>query len=370
MVDYLLNFLGKELGKSNFMIYGGIRRLSVKNHENISHLEGVPNFELTDIDLNDPHSIRDAVIDLQPDYFINFAAQSFVAGSWKYPVQTWGTDADAVLHILESIRRFMPECRFYNAGSSEEFGDVVYSPQDENHPLNPQSPYGAAKCAARHLVRVYRESYKLFAIQGWLFNHEGVRRGLDFVTRKISHGIAKIKISLDNGNTPTSSFPVLRLGNLDAFRDWSDAEDFMEGVWLMLTQEKPNQFILASGEMHSIREFLEECLRLSGINWGQRGTGPSEEFFDKDSGLTIVKIDKKFYRPAEVHELCGNPSLAEKELGWKRKTDFKALVSKMYFNDLASFCVGSPAIGKSITSPGVNSWGESTGVTLFHKKNC
>ena len=186
MVDYLLK-------NTDYLIYGTARRLSVKNHENILHLEDEPRFKLINMDLNDAHSIRDVVIDIQPDYFINFAAQSFVAGSWDYPIQTWITDADSVLHILESIRRFASGCRFYNAGSSEEFGDVIRTPQDESHPLLPQSPYGAAKCGARHIVRVYRESYNLFAIQGWLFNHEGVRRGLDFVTRKITHGVASIK---------------------------------------------------------------------------------------------------------------------------------------------------------------------------------
>mgnify|MGYP003642948905 FL=1 len=325
MVDYLLKNTGHQ-------IYGSVRRLSVKNHENILHLEDEPRFKLINMDLNDAHSIRDVVIDINPDYFINFAAQSFVAGSWDYPIQTWITDADSVLHILESIRRFAPECRFYNAGSSEEFGDVIKTPQDESHPLLPQSPYGAAKCAARHIVRVYRESYGLFAVQGWLFNHEGVRRGLDFVTRKITHGVARIKNSLDNNTQPKP----LELGNLEAKRDWSDAEDFMEGVWLMLTQESPNQYVLASGEMHSIREFLSLCLQEANIEWSSIGNGESEVFKEKNTGHVIFKVNPKFYRPAEVHKLCGDPSLAEKELGWQRKTDFKGLVKKMYNADWAT----------------------------------
>ena len=231
MADYLLKLFE---GQEDFMIYGAVRRLSVKNHENILHLENEPRFQLINMDLNDAHSMRDVIIDIQPDYFINFAAQSFVAGSWDYPIQTWDTDADAVLHILESIRRFSPHCRFYNAGSSEEFGDVICTPQNEAHPLRPQSPYGAAKCAARHIVRVYRESYGLYAIQGWLFNHEGTRRGLDFVTRKISYSVAKIKHALEAGK----EISVLELGNIDARRDWTDAEDFMEGVWMMLNQDR------------------------------------------------------------------------------------------------------------------------------------
>lgn len=321
MVDFLLK-------NTDSMIYGAIRRLSVKNHENILHLENQERFKLVDMDLNDAHSIRDLILDIEPDYFINFAAQSFVAGSWKYPVQTWDTDADAVLHILESIRRFAPKCRFYNAGSSEEFGDVIYSPQDEKHPLRPQSPYGAAKCAARHLVRVYRESYDLYALQGWLFNHEGVRRGLDFVTRKISDGIAKIKFCIDNN----LDFKPLKLGNLDARRDWSDAEDFMSGVWLMLNQDSPKEYVLASGEMHTVRDFLEECLECAGINFFCTGKEDSEKYLSKDNQV-LCEVSESLYRPAEVHELCGNCELAEKELGWERKTNFKKLVKKMYQND-------------------------------------
>jgi len=330
MADYLLDLFSKESGV--FKIYGAIRRLSVNNHENILHLKNNPNFELIDMDLNDAHSIRDVIIDIQPDYFINFAAQSFVAGSWKYPIQTWGTDADSVLHILESLRRFAPDCRFYNAGSSEEFGDVDYSPQDEKHPLNPQSPYGAAKCAARHLVRVYRESYNLYAIQGWLFNHEGSRRGLDFVTRKISHSVASIKCAIEDGKP----IPVLKLGNMNAERDWSDAEDFMSGVWLMLNQESPKNYVLASGEMHTVREFVEKSLKRAGIEYIIEGSEDNEKFLST-TGEVLVEVDPAFYRPAEVHELCGDPSLAEKELGWVRRCDFESLVNKMYDSDYSKF---------------------------------
>jgi len=321
MADYLLKH-------TDYQLYGAVRRLSVKNHENILHLEDEPRFKLINMDLNDAHSMRDVVLDIQPDYFINFAAQSFVAGSWEYPIQTWDTDANSVLHILESIRRFAPQCRFYNAGSSEEFGDVAYTPQDENHPLLPQSPYGAAKCGARHIVRVYRESYNLFAIQGWLFNHEGVRRGLDFVTRKITHTVAKIKLAIERGNP----VPVLNLGNIEAQRDWSDAEDFMEGVWLMLNQAQPKNYVLSSGKMHTVRHFLNSALEAAGIDFITKGEGENEKYFTTD-GVLIFEVNPKFYRPAEVHKLCGDPSLAEKELGWTRKTDFAGLVTKMYEND-------------------------------------
>jgi GDPmannose 4,6-dehydratase len=321
MVDYLLK-------NTPHKIYGGIRRLSVPNHTNIEHLLNEPRFELISLDLTDDYSIRDCIIDIQPDFFINFAAQSFVAGSWEYPIQTWVTDSTAVLHMLESIRRFMPLCRFYNAGSSEEFGDVIHPTQDEEHPLRPQSPYGAAKAAARQLVRVYRESYDLYAVQGWLFNHEGTRRGLQFVTRKISHAVAKMKLALEN-NEP---IPVLKLGNLQAERDWSDTEDFMSGVWMMMNQNNPKNYVLASGEMHSVREFLDMTLGLAGIEFRTEGKDEHEKYYNKNDEL-IFEVNIDYYRPAEVHKLCGDPSLVEKELGWKRTTDFPKLVKKMYDND-------------------------------------
>ena len=321
MADYLLK-------NTEHAIVAGVRRLSVKNHDNIQHLLNNPRFKLIDLDVADQANTELVISEEKPDYFINFAAQSFVAGSWDYPIQTWDTDADAVLHILESIRRFAPACRFYNAGSSEEFGDVIYSPQNEEHPLRPQSPYGAAKCAARHIVRVYRESYGLFAVQGWLFNHEGTRRGLDFVTRKISNGIAKIKHALQN----SKEIPVLQLGNIDAKRDWTDAEDFMEGVWMMINQNKPKNYVLASGKMNTVREFLNESLKCAGIRFISKGSEAQEEYYTEDDQL-IFKVNPKFYRPAEVHELCGDCTLAEQEMGWTRKTDFYGLVKKMYEND-------------------------------------
>lgn len=321
MSDHLLQ-------NTDHIIYGGIRRLSVKNHDNILHLENEARFNLINLDLSDAHSIRDCIINIQPDYFINFAAQSFVAGSWDYPIQTWETDSNSVLHILESIRRFAPHCKFYNAGSSEEFGDVIYTPQDENHPLRPQSPYGAAKCAARHITRVYKESYGLFAIQGWLFNHESTRRGIDFVTRKISNGIAKYKVAKENSKPPTS----IKLGNLDAQRDWSDAEDLVRGVWLMLNAKEPKNYVLGGGKMYTVRQFIEETLKCANIEYSTQGAGNEEKFLDSDNNI-IIEVDPKFYRPAEAYKLCGDSSLAEKELGWEKKTDFYGLVEKMYNYD-------------------------------------
>ena len=331
MVDFLLE-------ETDYEIYGTVRRLSVKNHENI---EGVSDdrFHLIDFDLTDSHSIDQCVRRLNPDYFINFAAQSFVGVSWDTPRQTFETNATAVLDILESLRTHCPECRFYNAGSSEEFGDVVYSPQDEEHPLRPRSPYGASKAAARHLVKVYRDSYDLYAVQGWLFNHEGTRRGEEFVTRKITKGISRIVRRIEAGEP----FSAIELGNLDAKRDWGDSEDFVRSVWLMLNQDSPKDYVISSGETHSIREFVEECLQCANIDGSFIGEGPEEQYIIanhllEEHGLKstiVVTINPEFYRPAEVELLHGDPALAEKELGWTRHTDFKGLVKKMYEHDYA-----------------------------------
>lgn len=327
MCDYLLKH-------KDVKIYGGVRRISVKNYKNIRHLKDNPKIELINFDLSDPYSIRNAVENIKPDYFINFAAQSFVQSSWDFPVQTFNDNAESVMHILESIRLFAPKCRFYNAGSSEEFGDVIEDMQDENHPLRPQSPYGASKCAARHIVRVYRESYDLYAIQGWLFNHEGDRRGTEFVTRKISKNIAKYAYDLEEGEEPTP----LELGNLDALRDWTDSVDFMSGVWLMLNQEvdQPKEYVLASGKTHSIRNFLESTLNHAGIKYNKEGEGLEEKYFTK-SGELIVSINPIFYRYAEVKLLCGNPKKAEDELKWRRKVNFEQLVKKMFDSDYKFF---------------------------------
>ena len=331
LVDYLLK-------NTDYFVIGGARRLSIKNHENLAHLDNNPRFKLVNFDLSDTHSINKIVDKLKPDYFINLAAQTFVGSSWDFPAQTWECNTTAIIHILEAIRQHKPTCRFYNAGSSEEYGDVEYIPQDEKHPSKPRSPYGASKSAARQLVKVYRESYNLYAIQGLLFNHEGTRRGEEFVTRKITKGVARIKKAIVEGK----SFEPIELGNVKAKRDWSDAEDFVDGIWKMLNQEAPNEYVLSSNETHTIAEFVWYAFKAADIEGAWHGQAESAEFSisTKDAikyepmSSVLVKINPKFYRPAEVDLLLGDSTKARKELGWKPETSFEQLVDKMVKNDL------------------------------------
>lgn len=353
MADYLL-------ANTDHEILGMIRRTAKPDYSNIEQALKNPRFKFVVGDLGDSQSIDNLVKEHKPDYFINFAAQSFVGSSWQIPEQTFDAGAMGVLRCLEAIRKHAPLCRFYNAGSSEEFGDTITVPQDETHPPRPQSPYGAAKVAARALVRVYRQSYNLYAIQGYLFNHEGVRRGEEFVTRKITKGVARIKNTLDKG----LPFEPIELGNLDAKRDWSDSEDFVDGVWKMLNQVESNcvflrqkgflidyepnppltEYVLSSNETHMVREFVCLAFKEAGIQVARCGEGLTEEWFrliergtaqSMDMGNPVVRINPKFYRPAEVALLHGNSDKARKELGWKPKVSFQELVKKMVANDIA-----------------------------------
>lgn len=324
MVDYLL-------ANTDIEIIAGVRRLSVKNHNNIEHLKNNPRFKLIDLDITDQHNVDRVIREEKPDYFINFAANSFVGTSWKMPVNHMETNCMAVLYQLCAIAEHVPNCRYYNAGSSEEFGDIVSTPQDETHPLRPRSPYGASKAAARHLVKVWRDSYNLYAVQGWLFNHEGTRRGEEFLTRKVTKGVAEIFWKDSIGD----KFEPLQLGNLEAKRDWSDSEDFVDGIWKMLNQEKPKEYVLASGETHSIKEFVETAFSFAGYGIERCrwiGEGLNKKYLHNNN--VLVEINPEFYRPAEVDLLLGDPTLAEKELGWERKTDFYGLVKKMVDNDI------------------------------------
>ena len=334
MVEYLLK-------NTNAKIFGMIRRTSNPNFVNCQAFIRNERFKLVYGDLSDSVSLDNLVRDIQPDYFINFAAQSFVGCSWEIPLQTFDSNATGVARCLEAVRRFQPKCRFYSAGSSEEFGDVQYSPQDIIHPVKPRSPYGASKAAARHLVKVYRESYNLYAVHGILFNHEGTKRGEEFVTRKISKGVARIYHAIKN-NQP---FAPIELGNIDAQRDWSDSEDFVDGVWKMMNQEKPKDYVLSSNETHTIREFINKSFQTAGFYGVWHGNGTNEElsvanYLMEEHGIcssVLVKINPKFYRPAEVELLLGDSTPARKELGWNPKISFDNLVERMVKYDIDNF---------------------------------
>jgi GDPmannose 4,6-dehydratase len=325
------------LEDTDYEIYGMVRRTSTKNYKNIEHLLSNPRFKIVTGDLSDSQSIDNLIREIKPDYFINLAAQSFVGSSWQIPEQTFDIDAIGVIRCLESIRKHIPNCRFYNAGSSEELGNVDYSPQDENHPLKPRSPYGAAKAAARHIVKVYRESYNLFAIQGLLYNHESERRGEEFVTRKITKNIARIKKAINKNE----KFEPLELGNIDTKRDWSHAKDFVRGIWLMLNQSEPKEYILSSGEAHTVREFIEKAFKMAGIYGEWVGKDTAEKYILKKTlnsiyydNQILVKINPEFYRPAEVDLLLGDSNKAHKELNWKLDISFDSLIKIMVENDL------------------------------------
>ena len=329
MAEYLLDNVA--LYPEGLEVYGMMRRTSNANKSNIKAFENDPYFNLVYGDLTDGVSLDKLVKEIQPDYFINFGANSFVGCSWDMPLQVFDVNTLGVIRCLEALRKFKPECRFYSAGSSEEFGDVDYSPQDIKHPIKTRSPYGASKAASRHLVKVYRESYNMFAIHSILFNHEGLRRGEEFVTRKITKAVARIKKALDKGE----KFEPLQLGNVNSKRDWSDSEDFVKGVWLMLNQEKPKEYILSSNETHSVKEFVSLAFEYAGVSGFWAGEGMDEKFKShNESAATLAETNKEFYRPAEVQLLYGDSCPAREELGWKPEISFGQLVKRMVKNDI------------------------------------
>ena len=323
MAEYLLN-------NTDNLIYGMQRRSGTPNLDNIKSFIAHDRFSLVDGDLTDSASMSDLVMRIQPDYLINFGANSFVGVSWDTPLSVFDINACGVIRCLEAIRKHKPDCRFYSAGSSEELGDVDYSPQDIKHPIKPRSPYGASKAAARHLVKVYRESFDIYAVHSILFNHEGPRRGGEFVTRKITKKVAEISKKIKNGE----KFEPLKLGNVDSRRDWSDSRDFMKGVWLMLNQDKPKDYVLASGETHSVKDFVTKAFSHAGIPGLWSGEGLDAKFRLFQENTIMAEIDERWFRPAEVDLLHGDPSVAEKELGWKREISFEKMIQDMVDNDI------------------------------------
>ncbi len=319
------SYLTEFLLEKGYEVHGLIRRSSTFNTDRIEHLYQDPHEKGRHLflhygDLTDGSNLSRLIRMIKPDEVYNLGAQSHVRVSFDIPEYTADVDALGTLRLLDAIRDSGVETRYYQASSSEMFGQAAEVPQKESTPFYPRSPYGAAKVFAYWITVNYRESYDMFASNGILFNHESPRRGETFVTRKTIRSFARIKQGLEE---------CLYLGNLEAKRDWGYAKDYVEGMWLMLQHNKPDDFVLATGETHSVRELAEEAARLFGFELMWKGAELAEEGIDKKSGKTIVRIDPKYFRPAEVNILLGDYSKAKKELGWQPRTKFKDLVALM-----------------------------------------
>lgn len=318
------SYLAELLLEKGYEVYGIWRRKSTVDYGNAKHLKD--KVKLIYADLTDLASLMDAVRESNPDEVYNLAAQSFVATSWDTPVGTAEIDAIGVLNMLEAIRKVKPDARFYQASTSEMFGKVQEIPQKETTPFYPRSPYGVAKLYGHWITKNYRESYDMFACSGILFNHESERRGEEFVTRKITMAVAKIKMGMQD---------VLELGNLDAKRDWGHSKDYVEAMWLMLQQDTPDDYVISTGETHPVREFVTLSFKAAGMDVEWHGAGSEEYATLKGTEKIVVKVNPKFYRPAEVEILIGDCSKAEKVLGWKRKISYEDLINRMVKNDLS-----------------------------------
>ena len=318
------SYLAELLLEKGYEVYGIMRRKSVVDYGNGDHIKDKLNFIYAD--MTDVVSLIRAMRISQADEIYNLAAQSFVATSWEQPLATADIDALGVTNMLEAIRTVKPEARFYQASTSEMFGLVQEMPQKETTPFYPRSPYGVAKLYGHWITKNYRESYDMYACSGILFNHESERRGLEFVTRKITDAVARIKLGIQDH---------VELGNMDSKRDWGHSRDYVYAMWLMLQQDKADDYVVASGETHTVREFVELAFGHVGIEIEWKGQGVDEIGVDKATGKTIVSINPKFFRPAEVDVLLGDPAKADKVLGWKREVSFSQLVEGMVKNDLA-----------------------------------
>jgi GDPmannose 4,6-dehydratase len=319
------SYLAELLLQKGYEVHGIVRRSSSFNRGRIEHLVAggsreQPPVELHYADVGDSSSLFRVLSATKPDEIYNLAAQSHVGVSFDTPEYTGDVTGLGTTRLLEALRASGMPAKFYQASSSELFGKVSAKMQNEETPFYPRSPYGCAKAYAFYLTRNYRESYNMFALNGILFNHESPRRGENFVTRKITLSLARIIAGRQQ---------CLYLGNMEAKRDWGYAKEFVEGMWLMLQQPVAEDYVLATGRVASVREFLEVCLERAGVTYERKGTGKDEVYIDTRSGKTIVAIDPYYYRPAEVDYLCGDASKAKKMLGWEPKTDLKALASLM-----------------------------------------
>lgn len=321
------SYLAEFLLNKGYEVHGIRRAASVFNTERIDHLlnDGNSNFHLHYGDLIDSSNLNRLLEEIKPDEIYNLGAQSHVHISFQLPEYTAEIDGIGTLRLLDAIKGTGIKTKFYQASTSELFGKVQEMPQTENTPFYPRSPYGVAKLFSFWTVKNYREAYGLFACNGILFNHESPRRGRIFVTRKVTEGIADIKAGRNT---------KIMLGNLDAKRDWGYAPDYVEAMWLMLQQEVPDDFVIATGETHSIREFCEEAFKLAGYEITWQGQGLEEKGVDKNTGQVLIEVDPKYFRPAEVDILMGDSSKAEAKLGWKPKVTFKELVKIMLESDL------------------------------------
>lgn len=324
------SYLTELLLEKGYEVHGIIRRSSTFNTKRIDHLYQDPHINGVKLflhygDLTDGSNIARLMEKVKPDEIYHLGAQSHVRVSFDIPEYTADVSGLGTLRILDAIKDLKFKPKFYQASSSEMFGKIQENPQKETTPFYPRSPYGCAKVFAYWITKNYRESYGIFACNGILFNHESPRRGETFVTRKITRGLARIVSGKDK---------CLYLGNLDAKRDWGYAKDYVEGMWRMLQQKEPDDYILATGETHSVREFVEECAKLVGMKIEWKGKGLKETGVDKKTGKVIVRIDAKYYRPSEVDFLLGDPRKAKKKLGWKPKVKFKDLAKIMMDADL------------------------------------
>jgi GDPmannose 4,6-dehydratase len=322
------SYLAELLLDKDYYVIGLNRRTSLPNTQRIDHLIGRKNFELREFDMTDIVSMIHALRDLPDNERVeiyNLAAQSHVLTSFYQPEHSTDVDALGSLKLLEAIRIVdIKNVRFYQASTSELYGKVQEIPQSETTPFYPRSPYGVAKLYSFWIVKNYRESYGMFACNGILFNHESERRGHEFVSRKISLGVSK--------SQKDDTF-VLKMGNLNAKRDWGHAKDYVEGMWRMLQSEIPDDYVLASGETHTVREFIEKAFQVIGVTIRWEGEGDNEKGYDSSNRL-LIEVDPKYYRPAEVDILIGDPSKAERELGWKRNISFDDLVKRMVEIDI------------------------------------
>lgn len=322
------SYLSELLLEKGYEVHGIVRRTSTEKKERIDHLCGHPDFHLLYGDMTDSLSIIKILQQVQPQEIYNLAAQSHVRVSFDVPEYTANADAVGTVRLLESVRMLGmdADCKIYQASTSELFGKVQEIPQRETTPFYPYSPYAAAKLYSYWIVRNYREAYGMFASNGILFNHESERRGETFVTRKITIAAARIAEGLQER---------LYLGNLNALRDWGYAKDYVECMWLMLQQDYPDDYVIATGEQHSVREFCELAFKYAGIQLRFEGSGIEEKGVDKATGRTLIEVNPSFFRPTEVETLLGDPSKAKKELGWNpTKTSFAQLVQRMVENDL------------------------------------